>query len=187
MINEVIYKKYLVLDNFLSNQEYNHIKETVLSDIFPLYHCKVVVDKKDTFFKDNKNYINSTQFFHTFYDNKKINSDFYYDIGSYVLNKINLNLELIRAKVNIKFLTMNTNQNSFDSPHIDYDGEHISAIYYINHTDGDTFLFKNNGDMLKRISPKANRLLIFKGGIIHAAGFPINYDHRCIINYVFKL
>ena len=64
-----------------------------------------------------------------------------------------------------------------------YDTEKInckSMIYYLNDSDGDTFIGKTD---TQRISPKANTAVIFPSNIWHASSSPTK-GRRMIINYV---
>ena len=64
-----------------------------------------------------------------------------------------------------------------------YDTEKInckSMIYYLNDSDGDTFIGKTD---TQRISPKANTAVIFPSNIWHASSSPTK-GRRMVINYV---
>ena len=52
------------------------------------------------------------------------------------------------------------------TPHVDMDGEHHTAVYYVNDSDGDTII----GD--EKVSPKANRVVIFDGKTLHNGHSP---------------
>ena len=78
-------------------------------------------------------------------------------------------------------------------PHIDFDFPHIASIYYVNDSDGDTIFYNqktydtNQIDNLdlqeyKRVTPKANRLVIFEGDIVHTGSSPVNSKKRILIN-----
>ena len=56
-------------------------------------------------------------------------------------------------------------------------------IYYINDSDGDTFLNKTE---TKRITPKANSAVIFPSNLWHASSNPTK-GKRIVINYVAEL
>lgn len=85
--------------------------------------------------------------------------------------------------------------------HVDMGGDHIVIIYYINDSDGDTILFNNTKgnsaesikdnfnsiniddfELLKRVSPKKGRVLIFNGNLYHYGEYP-NKGNRFVINY----
>jgi hypothetical protein len=69
-------------------------------------------------------------------------------------------------------------------PHVDkHDLNPFSVIvYYVNDTDGETVLYRDDKTELARISPKKGRCVVFDGNIYHKAGMP-TIDIRCIINY----
>ena len=63
----------------------------------------------------------------------------------------------------------------------------MSCVYYVNETDGDTIIFnetdlKGNYTIKKRIPPKPNRLLMFKGKFAHTGCSPSKYNTRILIN-----
>jgi hypothetical protein len=86
---------------------------------------------------------------------------------------------LIRVKTNITLPTINGG-DLHNPVHIDYGSkeDYLSAIYYINDSDGDTFIFnEKNGHqgeltLKQRVSPKRGRLVVFNGNYLHAGGIP---------------
>ena len=52
----------------------------------------------------------------------------------------------------------------------------ITALYYVNDSDGDTII----GD--EKVSPKANRVVIFDGSTLHNGHSPCEHNNRIIIN-----
>jgi hypothetical protein len=96
---------------------------------------------------------------------------------------------------------LHTDEDRRDRPHVDQPNPHYAAIYYVNDADGDTYIydkqFNNNTDqhclsnidpaslpVLKRISPKKGRLVIFNGLYYHSSSQP-EHNARCIINFNF--
>ena len=71
----------------------------------------------------------------------------------------------------------------YDSPHIDMEMGHTVCLYYVNNTDGDTFFF-NGKNIIKRVSPKKGRCVLFDGKIFHASSKPTK-EKRIVINYNF--
>ena len=71
----------------------------------------------------------------------------------------------------------------------------FSLIYYINDSDGDTFLFEEShrdGDassvtVKDRFSHKENSVIIFDGKQYHASSNPIHSDYRATISMTFEL
>jgi hypothetical protein len=86
---------------------------------------------------------------------------------------------LIRVKTNITLPAINGG-DLHNPVHVDYGSQedYLSAIYYINDSDGDTFIFnEKNGHqgeltLKQRVSPKKGRLVVFNGNYLHAGGIP---------------
>lgn len=101
------------------------------------------------------------------------------------------NYTLVRAKINISCIQLS---GKLQPPHFDLvapDPEnpshsvpvpHWVFLYYINDSDGDTVLFKNENEILTTIPPKKNRAVLFDGTTLHAASTPQNYPYRAVLN-----
>ena len=79
-------------------------------------------------------------------------------------------------------------RGEIDLPHIDISNKiHIVGLYYVIDSDGDTVIYNERKEsetytIKERVSPKQGRMVIFDGGLFHAAEQPLN-NTRCIINY----
>lgn len=98
------------------------------------------------------------------------------------------------AKVRCDMTLYNPNVHKHQ-PHIDIGNTpHIAAVYYVNDSDGNTVLYKQRSevddpstfpkqlDVLTEVEPKANRLLVFEGSLIHTGHSPSKNNNRVIIN-----
>jgi len=129
------------------------------------------------------------------------------------LLKINLSTSIkhiIRIKANFQTRAPKISKDKFNFPHCDLDQSHkdvfgpfaSTAILYLNDCDGDTYFFKENAyeisdksipyedwlnslTILKQISPKQGRLVIFPSGMVHAGSHPIENDYRMVVNFNF--
>jgi len=45
----------------------------------------------------------------------------------------------------------------------------------------------NKLNIKTRITPKKNRVIVFKGDILHSAGHPLKSNKRLVINFDFKI
>ena len=130
------------------------------------------------------------QFTHQFISNEKINSKFVdYPLSLFqtVCTALNFNSSIIRIKANLCPKVNFENIDAHQTPHVDTNSNHWVMIYYVNDSDGDTFLFDNNDVSIvkHRISPKKGRILMFNGNTLHAGMHPRNHDYRIVINFNF--
>lgn len=113
-----------------------------------------------------------------------------------VMDKVKqFDLTPVRIKFNMLRRT-DFPENHYNIPHIDFDTiNKISALYYVNDSDGDTFLFNERFDETKvpeklsiaqRVAPKKNRLVIFDSDRFHASSNPKTNPERIVINFVFQ-
>jgi hypothetical protein len=200
MNNLLIDNKYLIIENLLNEQESNDIEKKMYDSFFPWY-LTVEKDEKGNMYtvspeiakqyKDDKNVIDQGQFVHSFIyvkNNKLIENSIHKDIALNILQKfcIKTNLKnvfLLRSKANLITESKKYTKNSYGIPHIDFDINHYVLIYYVNDSDGDTVLFDENKKIYKKISPKKNSVLLFRGNILHAGGHPVESSTRCVINF----
>lgn len=200
-MNNFLKKKYLILNNLYDKTFINKLEELFLSNYFPYYYFENTVKKQ--FFKKNKKigklkikeYLQFSHIFFNYNFEKKtseINSDYFqiiYDILYKIKEKLNFEnkIEILRAKVNLQTQFKNNKINTINTPHIDFKKiPHIVVIYYINDSDGKTYLFKKNGDILVKVSPKKGSVLIFDGKILHAGSNPSKTKKRLLINIDIK-
>ena len=97
-------------------------------------------------------------------------------------------MNLIKAKLNVNVNDSKFSKNNYYQPHIDFPYKGITAIYYVNDCDGDTFFFKkeeNKLKIIKQISPKKGSLIYFDNTIFHAGQPPFNSNLRAILNLNF--
>jgi len=106
--------------------------------------------------------------------------------------------EIYQARGFIHFPLILELRREYDNIHIDLAFEHLIVLYYVNDTDGDTFIFDKTTDykninlasvenqselnIIKRVSPKKGRALVFNGNRYHSSSGPTK-DIRCIINF----
>ena len=69
----------------------------------------------------------------------------------------------------------------FYTPHVDQNQPHIVVLYYVNDSDGDTYLFNDDGTVMRTVSPKKGRFVVFDGSIMHGGGVP-KKGVRSVIN-----
>ncbi len=106
--------------------------------------------------------------------------------------------EIYNARSFMHFPTPLDLKKEYDNPHIDINYDHLVCLYYVNDTDGDTFLFDKTKkqiphltkdtklEIIKTVSPKKGRVVLFDGSRYHSSSAPTQ-DIRCIINFNVKI
>lgn len=176
-----------IIDDFIKPRFQNEIEKLVTYDNFPYYYTpeSVYLDNTNTIMSDG-NALDVPQFFHMFVVDGQVSSQYYNNISSIsnkLLDVIDVDCYISRCKLN-----MNTIDNRFDgkyhTPHIDNAYEkQITAIYYVNDSDGDTFFFDEKGNITERLTPKKGRLVWWKGRIFHAKSSPTKSINRLVLNF----
>ena len=136
---------------------------------------------------------------------ERIESTIQEQIKSIELNSISkIGKEILhtyRYKINqLKVSDKISDEFDINGMHIDREQEHISIVYYVNDTDGDTHIYDTDLTTMsglnyivrdkkfkhftlnKRISPKKGRVVIFNGLLPHHSSYPTLND-RYVINF----
>ena len=91
-------------------------------------------------------------------------------------------IELVyRIQSNLQIRDGHISEEQHNVIHVDNYDPHYVIIYYVNDTDGDT-LFFNESSIIKRVSPKKGRILLFEGSNLHANQLPRKSLNRCVLN-----
>jgi hypothetical protein len=93
--------------------------------------------------------------------------------------------KIFRMKINLKIHDTGLPVGVKDIPHIDVTHHNfLSAIYYVNDADGETYFYNKDGTVHQIVYPKKGRMVIFNGNTLHSAGLPKQTD-RAVINMAF--
>jgi hypothetical protein len=99
--------------------------------------------------------------------------------------------DIINSRSFLQFPLNGKVKKPFNNIHVDQTFEHLSCVYYVNDSDGDTFIFDGfykekeyltEAKIIKRIGPKKGRCVLFNGLRYHASSCP-SLGVRCIINF----
>lgn len=188
------------IENIISKDYQDHLLSLMTSFDFPwLFNPSMV--SGDECFSGQEN--NLAGFNHFFYEKNEARSSFFQTVYPLVLNltsqtDVPFN-RLIRMRANLS-LSNKYSPLEHHMPHIDSFFPHWNAIYYVNDSDGDTFIFNETNDtydagqddiirikenkftVKKRITPKKGKILIFPGKYYHTSSFARESKFRCVIN-----
>ena len=156
---------FKVINNFLTKDEHEKLKNTLESPTFPWYFIKGRVNATD---KPN---LFDYQFVHIFYKDNFVNSDFFNHLNP-IIKKLDP-LSLVRIKANLNPISNKLNVSEY---HTDQNFKCKAAIYYLNENNGYTMI----GD--KKVESKANRIVLFDADKKHYGTNSTNCNNRMVIN-----
>jgi hypothetical protein len=166
-------KNIKIIDNCIPiKQQDLIINELLKTKFFPWFYCD------DTTQRDKESSQHRPALSHYFVINKKHSK--YLKLASSIVIPFTNN-PIVQSRAFLQFpLNLKLIGSEYDTPHTDLSVPHTVYLYYVIDADGDTLIFENS-KIIKRVSPKKGRLLIFDGEIWHTAQQP-QKGIRCIIN-----
>jgi len=205
------------------DKEYSDIlKELLLHDsYFPWYYNQTtVLNPNSTDDADygvlydtgygillDKNVKETSQFTHTFLNKNGEKSDNF----NYLIELLDIIQEnfgpiknILRIKSNLLLKNESYSKNSYHPPHVDWQDDSndykkiISALYYVNDSDGDTIFFNEyftskfdfkhtKLTIQKETTPESGSLLVFKSNQFHTSKPPILTERRVVINFILEM
>jgi hypothetical protein len=186
-IEKFIPKSYAdMLENLCRNSE------------FRWTYCSSTNDERaPEIMKRDKHSYESEQFVHAMYQENTKRSPFFdvvLPFFYFLEEKTGIVIDGIeRIKVNM-LLKARGNLDGYNTPHIDVpDANFKSLLYYVNDSDGDTFVFnesfqhKKELTIRKRVSPSKGRAVVFDSNIWHASSNPRQNANRIVLSLVFSV
>lgn len=184
-----------IIDDVFPTQFQEYLEKFFTSDNLPWYMDELTADHSNASL--DKYTEDSFHFCHVFIKNEQINSQHWANIQAiiqWLILKENISIKsVLRAKANLTFTNKNYNYKNHLPAHIDTPPNTVAltAIYYINDSDGDTIFFKNqenpNDELeeISRVSPKKGRLVLFDCNTLHAGCLPEKTTRRYVLNLNF--
>lgn len=148
-----------IIDNFLSDSEFDQVFSMIADTSFPWYFGVIVSGSK------------YSQFSHVFYNHDE--PTHYYPRLRFLRKKLKVK-SLIRIKANLNPRTQTLEEHDY---HIDYPNVK-TAIFYLNTCDGYT-KFKNG----EKVDSVKNRIVIFDSNLEHTGTSCTNQFGRLVINF----
>jgi hypothetical protein len=182
----------IVIDDALPEEEFKLLEDIVFDDgKFPWYYVQ-----SSAFSDPRDDYNSNGSWFHNVYRNGNYSS--VYDvfiraINSYILPKVDNCTTVDRIRIGKH---THVKENYVNGAHVDLAAPHKVAILYMNDSDGPTILYKNRFkdtqiiekedlEVMEKIDPKRNRLLIFDGLNFHSSSYPKDTKRRIVVNINF--
>lgn len=195
------FEDVIEVEDLVCKSYQNHIFDRVTSKVFPWYfNPNLVTPKIQTTNKD----LNHVGFNHFLYEEQKPVSPIYFEMMYPLVLQLS-DLNLFQSNILERMRFNYTQKNSASSlqyhlPHTDSQYPHYNAIYYVNDSDGDTFIFnqtnKDFADPLEkcidndftikhRCTPKKGKVVIFPGEYYHSSSFCRTNEYRIVLNMNF--
>jgi hypothetical protein len=184
-----------IIDNFLTEDDFKNLQSYIMSVEFPWYWSPGVSVHPETlkFIKDplaietaGLNHV----CYNTTYNKKSASYEKMFPLIKKIFEINGPTTKILRIRMSLKYPKKGFTKDNYNIPHTDYNYPHKSLIYYINESDGDTFVFNEYGynktfntfTVKQRVPPKPNTALILDGAQFHTASNPQEHDCRVIIN-----
>ena len=212
-----------VIDNYLTKSYHKEIQERLTNTDFPWYYSSNVSTTVDS------SQFNAYGFSQSFWENDakigaELDSDYFQRIFEnfnsknfatfikpfllQVMDTIDCDM-ILRCRSDMVTWAP---KEFIHQAHVDYLFPNTATIFYVNDTDGDTFLYGKHSfvkdikidqdrfgtlsqtvgtktttlEIKERISPKANRLIVFDGDLLHTGSSPTQHKTRILLNSNFR-
>lgn len=192
-----------VYENFTSLSHAREIENVLLTEgNFPWFYSPVTsLKKSDVNYRNYNNVKDTFQFSHLIREQNTVISNFYpllYPLIVLLEKQTSLNIKdnIIRIKCNLLLKDENFPLNFTNQPHQDVitkDPNIRALLYYVNDSDGDTVIFKENNIDTKtlnvntKISPRQGKAVLFNSTYLHASTSPRISERRSTVNILFKI
>jgi hypothetical protein len=175
-----------LIKNVLTEEHNKDLCNCILSDSMPWYFNNTT----STYFNNKRSTKELFHFTHVLIKNGEINNNnlYYLTLIELILKSAGLQkVKVLRAKFNLLPRQSYTDKDLKNTIHKDSNLEKLySIIYYPHDCDGDTVIYKDNGDIIN-ITPKANTAVMFKSQLLHRATPPSIAQNRIVLNIIFKV
>lgn len=196
----------MLYKDILTKEQHKSLYDLITGLDFPWYYQPNIAYINDPNTEANQNLCQSFGLTHTVWDIEKGKVS---DVLSYMsilsdsftlLSGVKPN-NFIRIKINLQTPVVNNDYNKYNGAHVDRYNPHSTLIYYLNDSDGDTFIFNEVFDeadsktwpknivptVRERVTPIANSLYYLDTGLrYHSSSNPINTNRRYTINFNFN-
>jgi hypothetical protein len=179
--------KIKVLDNFLSSSYSNYLEDLIEDGLLPLFfNGSTYINESNANDPRTKNERETVQLCHAFWHEGVVRSNFWTHVEPIIYNfmavtNVTKAENLSRCKLNLNYRDTSYAENEHFPIHADQQ-EGITAVYYVNDSDGDTLFFNDDKKVIYSFTPKKGTLVYFPSYILHAGQPPRVNNYRALIN-----
>jgi hypothetical protein len=180
-----------VIDGLFSEEEILMTEKMFLSKLFPYYYSPWSLPKDKDFYhpallkklEQDPNYMDRFEdrpfFIHPIVEEQEVMCNTVVLIED-MLQRLQLKNKILRSRVN--YVYEGTSEKP-SVPHIDdFYFDHFIMIHYIMDSDGPTVIYDNDLNIIEQVEPKAGRVLLLGGGILHSSTPPVKNNKRLVTN-----
>ena len=177
-----------VIKDFVSKEYQNHL-EKLIGDLPLFFNLNTVGYENSNSLKSTDLTVDCPQFTHVFIVNYGICSNYWSHIEPIIFNFLAKDgivgsMKLFRCKLNLNPMAKHFSKENYFTPHVDVENAPgITAIYYVNDSDGDTLFFDKNMKIVDKVTPKKGTLVYFDNTLYHAGQPPKKSPFRAVINF----
>ena len=175
-----------IIDNVLNDSLLISIQKNITSINMPWYF----IENSASYLKDKeliKHNLLNYSFYHMVLDRKTSENALspFYDITNSIglILKDAFELEKTNNLFRLRWgMTTTLNRVHKHTPHTDFKIPHKVILFYLNESDGDTYFYDKEHNIIDSVTPKENRAVLFDGSILHSSSKPIEFARRIVLN-----
>jgi hypothetical protein len=188
----------IILDDFVPKQYQDLIEKQLLAEEVNWHYMSDITYDVEKFDELNV-HVKRPAFAHKFYDRGRgIISPAYglvLPIAYMACDVVKFHINEIIAARSFLTVPLPNITNKVDHPHVDREVTHLVVLYYVNDADGDTVFYDktfrdvapqdlnvNELKVIKSVTPKKGRAVVFDGSMYHASTRPSN-GQRVVVNF----
>lgn len=176
------------IENLLSLQHYNFVRSKLDTPALSWYYAETTANDFDS-----KKPFHSS-FSHLIYKKDQgVVSELFDSVVPILLTALDKQQKSLKELLRIRAgLITRTPQEIIHDAHKDDSIDHITGLYYLNDTDGDTVIYNekeksNNYTIKERLTPKANTWHQFNGAHYHSSSAPTQQEKRITLTFNFTI
>ena len=167
-----------IIDDAISLSLLSSIKNHIESHTFPWYYIKTTANERNQ--GDELDY----SFYHMAMEDGEMQSgcfDISNTIALILKDRFLMDENWTVHRLRWGMLT-GINQPWKNQPHTDMPDRHMVILFYLDDSDGDTYFYDKDHNIVDSISPKQNRAVLFDGATIHSSSKPTKFGRRIALN-----
>ena len=189
---------FTLIEDLVTPDQSNTIDELMHSNRFPWFLLPNMSQQES----DNPKVSITLGYFHVFIredlgggiggsENNSYYSNIFTDLLEVVQLRYNFVVDkILRIRGRMTLREPGHDDTMYCAPHTDFINQkdkYYSLVYYVYDSDGDTYLFNDDGSVKFRSTPIKGNMFLFDGDTVHAGNCPINSPYRTIVNYDFTI